>query len=396
LLAQLSPLRASAAPVGFPQALASALNRWHEQAPAAQSAACAVPLEDFSALAAQLVAANEIGLPPAASLPAAHTASNLIPLGSRSGVLLCAALLYSNLEAVQTQRTLLADQQKLVARLLYVESRRVSADVDPPLELVHAKLLRARIRMQAASLEAAEQKARLDLAALADLPPDSLDTAAGSMPALPDSPALLPGDEPVLRQLLAYQDIVQLDYAAEYATRLRAAHDMELGSSSLGALLAAHITEQMKFQALLRVHQRIRVARLQMLAAHGALEAWAQPDLAKPPSAAEPKPDSKLLSLLVAPIIDDLPQGKSQQLTAIATDANGHARDVSAESEWTLSRDSRALVSSTGLLTALSPGRVTLTVRFGGLSQFLPLTLQAPPPDEFLIVEKVEKKSATR
>jgi hypothetical protein len=112
------------------------------------------------------------------------------------------------------------------------------------------------------------------------------------------------------------------------------------------------------------------------------------------PPAPKPLSAPELISLLVAPILDELPQGKSQQFTAIATYANGHARDVSAEAEWTLSSDSRAVVSATGLLTALSPGRVTLTVRFGGQSQSLPLILQTPVPDEFLTVEKIKKNSA--
>ena len=204
--------------------------------------------------------------------------------------------------------------------------------------------------------------------------------------------------------MLAYRDIVQLDYQAEYLSRIKATHDMALARASIGSLVAAHITEEMKLIALLELNNQIRMAKIQTLGASGDLEAWAlghSAQSANPSSApaAIPPTDSpalsagvassaetpSLLSILIAPAIKDLQVGKSQQYSAIATWSNGRARDVSAEAIWSCSSDTGAVLSSTGLLTGLSVGAVTIRAEFQGAAHSRKLEIIEQPTDEYLL-----------
>jgi hypothetical protein len=90
----------------------------------------------------------------------------------------------------------------------------------------------------------------------------------------------------------------------------------------------------------------------------------------------------RLLGLLIAPDIRQIPIGKSQQYSAIVTDNEGHARDVTTEAVWSCSSDSRAVVSTTGLLTALSEGQLTIRVEYQGLASARDLTVAPRAVDE--------------
>jgi hypothetical protein len=401
LLAPLASLGAQAAQVVFPQALQAALDRNRPATLSAASFSCPAPREDLPALAEQLAAANEGAPPPIPLLPAQATPQ---PLPARSAVVFCAALLYTDLASLEARQAVLAAQQELAARLLEVEGQRVSAEVDAPLALVHARLLRAQTRMAGASLEDAAQLSRRRLATLTGLDPAALQTIADSFPALPETEALPPDGRQLLRRLLDFRDIVQLDYAEACAQRLKAAHDMELGRGSIGELLAAHIEEQRKLAALLAAAQRIRAARLQLLAEAGAFEVWPAAEAASSPASAAAAPEEPaepgrnvhnpllapapvLLSIMLAPGIESLAVGRSMQFTLIATYSNGQVHNVSVEAVWSLSSETRALLSSTGLLTGLAPGSVTLTASFEGQTQSHQLAILPQPPDEYLNVE---------
>jgi hypothetical protein len=372
----------------------------------ASERSCPVHLQDYAGIAARLASTNEMGLPAEGSIFLAYptgSSPGAFSLRSRKSVVLCTALLFAELEGIQSEKLVLHQQQEYVSRLMDIESRRVSAEVDHPLLLTQAKLLRARTRMETAALESLERKTRAGLSGLTGLPLDQVEPVDDSMPPLPDELTRSGENSEVLRQLLAYRDVVQLDYVSEYINRLKVTHDMELAKTSIGNLVAAHITEEIKFIALLELNSQIRAAKIQFLGETDGLEAWAlgqaMPDgshLIAPPNT--PESDSpaspgslnssaqtaSLLSILVTPAIKELPVGKSQQFSAIATYSNGHAKDVTSEADWSCSSDTGALLSTTGLLTGLSVGAVAVHVDFQGLTHSRKLTITEQPVDEYL------------
>ncbi|MGB8260459.1 MAG: Ig-like domain-containing protein, partial [Terracidiphilus sp.] len=239
--------------------------------------------------------------------------------------------------------------------------------------------------LEEATLEEAGARARRALAALTGLDAKSMEAAEGSMPPLPEESAV--GDERgALRQLALWRDLVQLSAAAEYQARQRAVQGATLGKGSIGTLVAARVNEQIALAALAQASARLRAARLEVLAAAGALEAWAEGRAAESwESAPEAKEgDAELVSLILAPAMEELAEGRPQQFSAIATFAGGHARDVTAEALWSCPDQTRAALSTTGLLTGMTPGRVTVRVTYRSMSRSRSLTIIQAPPDELL------------
>ena len=416
----LLPCRLQGAPLPFAQALQLAIDHNSDLASSSQSRPpdhqtaelnghaashqpCPIRLEDYASIAAQLVTANELGLPlggPIFAQSPGSTPPGTFELSSRKTVALCTALVFANLEDIEAQQRVLSRLQELANQFIDIESRRVAVDVDHPLLLTQAKLLRARTRMESAVLGASERKLRAALSTLIGRPLDQVPIVENSMPYLPENPTNNLEDNEILRQLLACRDLVQLDYVSEYLTRLKAAHDMELAKASIGTLVAALIAEGFKFNSLLQFNTQIRAAKIQFLATSGDFEPWAlgppnpnvppspapPQQLAPPPATttASPPPDAQtpsLLSILIAPPIKELPAGKPQQYSAIATYSNGRARDITAEAHWS-SIDPGAILSTTGLLTGLYPGAVTVNVEFEGLARSRKVSITEQPSDE--------------
>jgi hypothetical protein len=228
-----------------------------------------------------------------------------------------------------------------------------------------------------------------------------------SIPPLPEDSTTSLENREVLRRLVAYRDIVQLDYVSDFMTRLKVTHDMALGKASIGSLVAAHISEEMQFIALLQFNDRIRAAKVQFMGASGDLENWAfgrQSPIANqssaPPqapasdssassgSSAPSAPAPSILSILISPAIRELQVGRSQQYSAIATYTSGGIRDATTDAVWSCSTDTGAVLSSTGLLTGLSPGVVTVQVEFQGIQQSRKLSVTGQPVDEYLAPDR--------
>ena len=398
-------------PVTFERALELALNHNGAERPAAPSAvrevgerSCPVPLENFAALAAQLDSVNEMGLPAGGldfpSVPLEELATSFA-LRSKHDVLLCTALLFVRLEDIEARRRLVRKQEELARRLMDIELRRVSVEVDHPLQLIQAKTLRARTRMESAALAASERDAEAGFGSMLGLSLDPPSVVEGSVPPLPKRQAASVEESRVLPRLLAFRDLVQLDYLAAYMNRLKATHDMALARTSIGGLVAAELEEAMKLAALVRFNDQVRMAKIQFESASDGLEDWALgrghlqvggpgasvenpiPEGVADGSAGTLRvPSPRLISLLIAPGIPELSIGKSQQYSAIATDSEGHARDVSAEARWSCSTDTGAVLSTTGLLTALSEGRLTIRVAFEGLANDRRLAITAQLDDQ--------------
>ena len=372
----------------------------------ASELSCPIHLKNYTEITDQLAAANELSLPLGGSIfttPPDRLSPGAFNLDSRKNVILCTTLLYVKLGGLEAQQRVLSQQQEFVNRLIDIESRRVSFQVDHPLLLTQAKLLRARTRAEWAALSASERKTRTALSTLVGRPAGLVDPVADSMPPLPDNlTGTVEGSE-LLRQLMAYRDIAQLDYVSEFLSRLKAAHDMELAKASIGSLVAAHVTEEIKFIGLLKFNDEIRAARIQFLAASGDLEDWSfqratpnskrSPTLPKGQASNSTAPAdssligtqvSSLLSILITPATKDLQVGRSQQYSAIATYSDGHAKDVTSEATWSCSSDTGAILSTTGLLTGLSVGTITVKVEFQDLTHSRNLSIVKQPLDEYL------------
>lgn len=373
---------------GQPLSFAEAVRLAQARAGSALTAvSCPVMPVDAEALAARVAAANEnapLGEPPWSAGPAEGAARPLL-LRTRADVLLCTALAFVQLEEIEARERLLGEQRKLAARLMEIEQRRVAADVDNAMQLTEAKALRARTRLEEAALAQAAGKARSDLAELTGQ--KDAEAAEGSMPPLPEENAAGSNEHGALMQLALGRDLVQLSAAAEYQARQRAVQDATLGKRSIGALAAARVNEQIGLAALVQASARLRAARLEALAAAGGLEAWADGNAAANSAEAAPEAkggDAELVSLLLAPALEQLEEGRPQQFSAIATFAGGHARDVTAEARWSCTDQSRAALSTTGLLTGITTGRVTVSVTFGGQSRSRSLEIVPAPPEELL------------
>jgi hypothetical protein len=402
----LQPFPLQCGPLPFGQALKLALNRNDAagqadsesgRAPGASNAerfersesdlSCPIHLQDYAGMSARLASADAMGLLAGEpSFPLAETESSGTAFGlrSRRNVILCVALIYTRLEGLAAQRQALTQQQELVTRLMDIESRRVHVDVDNPALLTEAKLLRARVRLESETLDASERKTRAALAALVGLPADDVDPVANSVPPLPDRIPATAEDEEALRLLVAYRDLVQLEYVAENQHRLKITQDMVLAKASIGRLVAAYVTEGIKFLALLQLNGQILQAKIQFLSASGALEDWAF-GRGIPTAAPASSPDDGVpISILITPAVKELQAGKSQQYSAVATFANNSARDVTAEASWGCSCDAVAVLSTTGLLTGLSMGPVTVQAEFHGLKRSREVTITDQPIDEYL------------
>lgn len=375
--------------------------------PAETERSCPVLLADYSGIAAQLESANEsTPLPanPFLNLRAGPAPAGAFDLRSRKNILLCTALVYALFEGTHAQKLVLREQQSFVNRLLEIESRRVSAEVDHPLRLTQAKLMRAKVSMISQALDATEHEARAALSALTGATLDDSDPAGNSMPLLPENAAATVEDKQALKQLLAFRDIAQLDYVSGFLSRLKVTHDMALAKASIGDLVAAHIDEGMKLIALLHVNDHVRAAKIQMLGASDRLESWTagsatsnagelqgeqqSPD-AVPANSPEPRMAGSqtppILSVLLTPAIHGLQAGRSQQFSAIATYSDGHAKDVTSEAHWSCSTDTLAILSATGLLTGLAAGQVTVHVDFKGIERSRGVSVTARAADEYLL-----------
>src|SRR5690349_15536455 len=73
-------------------------------------------------------------------------------------------------------------------------------------------------------------------------------------------------------------------------------------------------------------------------------------------------------SLMIAPTITVLPVRKSQQLVAVAIHHDGNATEVTSVAKWSSSGNSIAIVSTSGLVTALASGQVTIAATLPGVS----------------------------
>jgi len=78
--------------------------------------------------------------------------------------------------------------------------------------------------------------------------------------------------------------------------------------------------------------------------------------------------DPTVTAIAVTPPTPSVAQDKTQQMTATASYDDGSVKDITSKAIWSTSDPSKVLVSSTGLVTAVSPGSATISASSANIS----------------------------
>jgi uncharacterized protein YjdB len=100
-------------------------------------------------------------------------------------------------------------------------------------------------------------------------------------------------------------------------------------------------------------------------------------------------PAPTLQSIAVTPVNSTLPAGQTEQFTAIGTLSNNTTENLTNQATWASSDTTWATINSTGLATAVSPGPVTISATFDGITGSTGLTVVAAPTLESIAVTPV-------
>lgn len=316
---------------------------------------------------------------------------------SRRAPLLHTILLCLELAKVNSQLDVVDRQERLTEKLLDIENRRVSEGIDNPVLLTSAKLLKARTRIWAAAVRDSARQLRRLLAQQTGLPDSEI--VAESIPRLPDVMASANLRWP-LGNLAAVREVAQLEYILAHTHAVQTLQRTVTGAASQGDLTAAYIAEDEKFNALLQMNFEVQSVELQLLESVGMLERWAlegwqpeaglflgDPELRMDSPTREPDPEkiptNPLTTIMITPFESKLMVGESRQFSAIAVYRDGKGVNASSGATWVCSNGLKAVVSGSGLVTALAEGEVTITVIVSGVSQSHRVLITPEQPTAF-------------
>lgn len=305
-------------------------------------------------------------------------------------------------------------QHELARRLVAVERMRARAGVDDDVVLYRAKLLEAQIRMRTADTEGEVLALRHTLAARIGVSETSLDIVPDSVPALPTTEdlggsvqlAALHDQFELLstevKEQAAARDAAQLAY---YLARRDATRMSATTTGTLGEQITSQIRAEEKFGMLLSEIVQLQQSELTLLVATGDVEQWIA-DSAQPtreslvseqrspageqmpaaegstvrlwegkavvqgvsaPLTKKVTPSSKR-DLMVLPGEGKLTVGECKQFAAVGV-ADGKGNDVTSLAKWFSSNESVAIVSTSGLVTALRTGKVVIRADLDGVSR---------------------------
>jgi hypothetical protein len=312
-------------------------------------------------------------------------------------------------------------QHELARRLVVVERRRVHAGVDDEVMLFRAKLLEAQSRMRIADAGAEVLELRQALAVDVGMPEATLEVVPESIPALPTLQDYGGPEQTVasrdqfelvsvqVKQMRAARDAAQLVYVLAHRDALRATGSP---TATLGDQIRSQIREIEKFGVLLDAAVELEESELGLLHATGGLERWAtataqltpnlvvsghrseqaerqlpsvetqcdsvrsgkdSPQTMNVPSMETLVPSPKK-TLLVLPSDSVLTVRNSRQFEAVGIGIGG-GKDVTSDSRWCSSNESVAIVSTTGLITAIGRGDAAITADFDGVSRKIRITV---------------------
>ena len=97
-----------------------------------------------------------------------------------------------------------------------------------------------------------------------------------------------------------------------------------------------------------------------------------------------------LQSIAVTPANTSLDTGKTEQFTATGTLSNDTTENLTSQVTWASSDTTWATISATGLATAVSPGPVTISAAFDGITGSTGLTVVAAPTLQSITVTPAE------
>ncbi len=311
-------------------------------------------------------------------------------------------------------------QHELARRLVVVERMRARAGVDDDVALYRAKLLEAQTRMRAANAEVDVLALRQALAAEIGVSEASLEIVPDSVPRLPTIEDSRSSEQSAsshdqfellstqVKERTAARDAAQLAYylAHRDATRMSASTTATLGDQitseirageKLGVLLDEIVELQKSELALLFAEdglQRWATASTQLARESTASEQRSEPAGQAPP-AEDPQirhwegkaslqgvntpltknltPGSKL-TLMVLPAEDTLTIRDCKQFAAVGI-ADGTGKDVTSVAKWSSSNESVAIVSTTGLITAIGTGDAVISADLDGVSRVVRITV---------------------
>jgi hypothetical protein len=79
-------------------------------------------------------------------------------------------------------------------------------------------------------------------------------------------------------------------------------------------------------------------------------------------------------------VVSNLVVGKTQQFTATALSTDGSTADITSQATWASSDQSVAVVSPTGIVTGIAPGKADITAFYSGVtSAAISVTVVSPP-----------------
>ena len=306
--------------------------------------------------------------------------------------LLDASIMYAQLSWLNLHLHVLKQQRESAAKLVNVEKMRVSVEVDGEVSLIRARLLEAQTRIRSAKLEGDTLALRNDLAELTGLPEEQIEPIPESIPPLPETEELAAEQttrhgeaeklQQTVKELIATRDAAQLAYVLVQRDAIRAAG---LDTATLGEQLASQVRYDEKFGALLDATFELQKAEFELLNAKGELERWAT--AGHPTNSATSSAGSSfkgtaaqptVRTIMVLPSASSLTVRGCRQLAAVAIgDAGG--RDVTSVVKWSSSNESVAIVSTSGLVTGLRSGHVTITASLAGVSRLKPTTIIEEP-----------------
>jgi len=195
----------------------------------------------------------------------------------------------------------------------------------------------------------------------------------------------------IVKQLQSARDVAQLEYILARTDTTKQEAATELGKATLGSEEAAYIAEDERLDALRDADFRLQSAQMQLLYAARQLEPWLLADgssvsgvgagVARTSSSREPGRSSEMTAsppiedIMMTPAVSTMVAGQSRQFSAIVIYGNGTAKDKSSEAEWRCTSNWNVIVSTSGLVTALASGQVTVTVTYSGVSESQNITI---------------------
>jgi hypothetical protein len=312
-------------------------------------------------------------------------------------------------------------QHELARRLVVVERMRARAGVDDDVALYRAKLLEAQTRMRAANAEVDVLALRQALAAQIGVSEASLEIVPDSVPGLPTIEDLSGSEESAFshdqsgrlstegKERTAARDAAQLAY---YLARRDATRASASTTATLGDQITSQIRAGEKFGMLLSEIVDLQQSELDLLVAKGGVERWttgsaqltreslvseqrSEPAGHEAPPAEDSQvrrwegkasvqgvnaplaksvtPSSKRI-IMVLPADSKLTVGDCKQFAAVGI-TDGTGKDVTSVAKWSSSNESVAIVSTSGLITAIGTGDAMISADLEGISRLVRITV---------------------